>query len=337
MKTKQEMVMQTCPTQMCHASTILKLSNQDLLCAWFGGSKEGHDDVKIWMSRRVHGVWQKAIVVADEAVAHWNPVLFRLQDDEIMMFYKLGKEISRWQTMVVKSRDGGMTWSSPCEMVQGDYGGRGPVRNKPIRLSNGTILCPASREDGIWSAFVDASKDDGMTWLKKPEVVIRNVVGSKTSRTVAKVDSDIPVSEQSFYGRGVIQPTLWESQPGIVHMLLRSTEGKIYRSDSTDYGDTWTDAYPTELPNNNSGIDLVKASNGNLFLVYNPVGKNWGPRTPISLSVSKDNGLTWQKLLDLDGGEGEFAYPAIIAEEDTLYITYTWKRENIRFWQIEVK
>ncbi len=37
---------------------------------------------------------------------------------------------------------------------------------------------------------------------------------------------------------GVIQPTLWESSPGHIHMLLRSTRGAIFRSDSIDYGAT---------------------------------------------------------------------------------------------------
>ena len=46
-------------------------------------------------------------------------------------------------------------------------------------------------------------------------------------------------------------------QPGHVHAMMRSTRGKIYRSDSTDYGRSWCPAYATTLPNNNSGIDVV--------------------------------------------------------------------------------
>ena len=68
----------------------------------------------------------------------------------------------------------------------------------------------------------------------------------------------------------------------------------IYRSDSKDGGNTWTEAYATELPNNNSGIDMIRSEDGKLFLVYNPVGVNWGDRTPISLAVSKDDGKTWE-------------------------------------------
>ena len=140
--------------------------------------------------------------------------------------------------------------------------------------------------------------------------------------------------EQSFHGRGVIQPTLWESSPGTVHMLLRSTEGSIYRSDSTDGGVSWCPPYDTGLPNNNSGIDLDRLPNGWLVLACNPVADNWGARTPMSLLVSRDNGVSWDKLLDLDSGKGEFAYPAVVASGPQLHVTYTWKRENIAYWQI---
>ena len=38
----------------------------------------------------------------------------------------------------IVSRDGGRTWSEPAELICGDEsGGRGPVKNKPIRGSNG--------------------------------------------------------------------------------------------------------------------------------------------------------------------------------------------------------
>lgn len=54
----------------------------------------------------------------------------------------------------------------------------------------------------------------------------------------------------------------------------------------------------------------------------------------MSLLVSRDNGVSWDKLLDLDSGKGEFAYPAVVASGPQLHVTYTWKRENIAYWQI---
>ena len=330
-----KLIMEKCPTDMCHASTLLKLDDEKYLIAWFGGTKEGNEDVAIWIVHGNEEHFEKPVILAQSDEAHWNPVLFRINESKIIIFYKVGNEISKWRTMYRISEDNGESFGEEKELVKDDFGGRGPVRNKPIRLASGRILAPGSTELGIWKAFTDCSDDDGVTWKKSSEVEIRQLEYIEGERTVDKKDSLIPVSEQSFYGRGVIQPTLLESEPDKVHMLLRSTEGKIYRSDSQDGGRTWTDAYATELPNNNSGIDMIRAEDGRLFLVYNPIGVNWGDRTPISLAVSKDGGESWEKLRDLSSGDGEFAYPAIIQDEEFIYITYTYKRKNIAFWKIK--
>src|SRR5699024_2043312 len=99
-------------------------------------------------------------------------------------------------------------------------------------------------EYGYWDAFVDISYDKGKTWVKSETVPIEHYEGDK----------------------GIIQPTLWESEPSHVHMLLRSSRSSIYRSDSKDGGKTWSPAYATSLPNNNSGIDVVKLEDGTLVL-----------------------------------------------------------------------
>jgi len=298
----------------CHASTLTHLSGGDLLAAWFGGTCEGDPDVDIWISRRHKGIWSPPVKAAEEeGLPHWNPVLFTAEDGTVYLYYKVGHTFSEWYTRVMVSTDGGQTWSQPRELVQGDRGGRGPVRNKPIILQNGTWVAPASLEQQAWEAFVDVSSDRGETW---------------TSSCIIRA----PITREP--GKGIIQPTLWESQPNHVSMLLRSTEGLIYRSDSIDGGKCWREAYATSLPNNNSGIDLVKTAGGMLALVHNPVGANWGPRTPLVVSLSEDDGLTWQQALVLEEGEGEFSYPAIIEAGGKLYITYTWNRKKIAFWEL---
>ncbi|MEI7025570.1 sialidase family protein [Paenibacillus sp. y28] len=309
------------PFLSCHASTLELLPNGEVIAAWFGGTKEKAPDVAIWIAhRRIEGGWTPPRKVADEEnVPLWNPVLFRRQDGVLFLYYKVGNEIEHWVTMVMSSQDGGYTWTEPAVLVQGDRGGRGPVKNKPITLQDGTIAAPASVEPA-WDAFVDLSYDGGSTWRR--------------SETV-------PLDHSALKGKGIIQPSLWESEPGMVHMFSRSMEGYIYRSDSTDGGRTWCPAYPISLPNNNSGLDLVKMDNGTLAIVYNPTqpepGKKKGPRTPLFLSLSRDNGLTWGEDLLLDQGEKQYSYPAIIASGNDLYITYTWRRERIAFWKIELK
>lgn len=324
---QKELIMRCLPTAFCHASTVLALPDGSLLCCWFGGTHEGESDVGIYLSRRTDAGWSEPKLLVNGAAANWNPVLFAGADGRLLLFYKQGQQIADWQTWLLQSTDNGETWSGPQELVPGDVsGGRGPVRNKPLRLANGRILAGASTEHGIWKAFADISDDDGASWHKSSAVQIDGLqyqAGEKTA------DSNIAVSQQSFYGRGVIQPSLWQSADGSVHMLLRSSEGFVYRSDSADNGETWCSAYALSLPNNNSGLDLVRTAGGVLYLVCNPVAANWGQRSPLSLFKSTDEGASWQKLLDLETEPAEFSYPAIIADGEGLVLTYTYKRCNI--------
>ena len=302
------------PFPQCHASTLLRLPNGLFLVAWFGGTQEKDDDVGIWLSVGEPAAWSAPREVAKiRPEPHWNPVLFQAPDGTIYLYFKVGKEIARWETWVQTSADGGQTWSEATELLPGDRGGRGPVRNKPIILSDGTWLAGASHEEGTWVAFTDRSSDQGRSW----------------SRSIY-----LEVDEQGGEVPGLIQPTLWESAPRRVHTLLRSTAGAIYRSDSEDYGQTWTPAYRTALPNPNSGIDLTRLPDGTLALAYNRDNQNWGARATLSIALSTDNGDTWPRVLDVERGEpdDEFSYPAIVSFGDTLALTYTWKRKRIAFW-----
>lgn len=317
------------PFASCHASHLAVLPSGDMLVVWFAGSKEGADDSAIWCSGRTGGNWSQPVrIAAGVEEPCWNPVLMNLPGGELLLFYKIGRLIKEWRTLYKISKDEGRTWSEASELVPGDRGGRGPVRNKVVVLSDGTWIAPASAEDGIWTSFADRSQDQGLTWSRSENIGIAGI----DRNDIHAVKSEIPVSEQSFYGRGVIQPSVWESQPCQVHMLMRSSEGFIHRSDSQDGGVHWSAAYPTIVPNNNSGMDVVRMDDGTLVLCCNPVGTNWGPRTPLVLMVSSDNGLTWVEEVVLEEEEeGEFSYPAIIARDDHIYLTYTWNRVNIAY------
>ena len=316
-----------------HASTLLELKDGGVLVSWFGGSWEKGPDVAIWVSRRQNGVWERPRKVQDvRGVAMWNPVLFRKNDGTIVLYYKVGATIQQWKTYYMESADEGETFGEARELVPGDMGGRGPVKNKPIMLRDKTIVAPASLEGDTWDAFVDISKDDGLTWEMSELVPLR-----RSSFDIQMVDR--PYDKHYCFGKGVIQPTLWEDAKGEVHMFLRSTSSRIFRSDSKDGGRTWCVAYDTGLLNNNSGIDLVKLPSGALVLCYNPrenlPGYYKGPRTPLVLAYSKDNGETFEELAVLENGQGGFAYPAIICnDKNEILVSYTWKRERIAFCKL---
>lgn len=309
-----------------HASTLIPLKDGGVLVAWFEGSREGAPDVAIRGACRIDGVWQpvRTFAKVNPDSPHWNPVLRRADDGRLELFFKVGRNCSDWRTYVQESRDEGASWSTPRELVFGEVrGGRGPVKNKCLRLKSGRWLAPASREIGVWRAFADISDDDGRTWRAGAEMPVPTLGG-----------------ESKF---GVIQPSFWEDSKGDVHALLRSNEGHVWRADSKDAGETWCEVYSTGLENLNSGLDCLKASDGNLYLVFNGYtnGKNgWGHRNHLELRVSKDNGTTWALVRVLaddvvrqpDGRGTEFSYPAVVeVRPRVLGVSFTWNRRRIRY------
>lgn len=318
----------------CHASTVVVLPDGEKLVAFFGGEREGAGDVAIWLVRgNDNGFAAPERRFAEDGLAHWNPVLLN-DGNTVWIFYKVGPTVHTWTTRWSVSHDGGRSWSDPVELVAGDKTPRGPVKNKLLVMSNGSWLAPASIEtETVWDAFADLSDDKGASWNRvdipfahrlpdeKPEE--GGVWSGLAENALWETDP-----AKVFAWDGVIQPSAWESAPGKVHMMMRSTRGFIYRSDSDDFGKSWSQACPTSVVNNNSGID-VAATGGTLALVYNPNGGNWGRRSPLSLALSHDNGASFNRKLDLETEEGEFSYPAIIAQGKELHVVYTHNRKSI--------
>ena len=316
-----EFIFGSAPFPSAHASTIVETTSGTLLAAWFGGTSEGSDDVQIWLSRKMIGKgWTTPVPVTETpGMAAWNPVLFE-DGIKTWLFFKIGPSPREWVGGYKTSDNDGATWSPVTYLPAGLLG---PVRTKPIVLTDGTWLAGTSVEAGYradtpadapyrsWAAWVERSTDRGNTWTRY---------------------GPITVPGQPY---GVIQPTLWQNAEGEVRMLLRSTEriGRIVTSTSQDGGRTWTPAQLTGLPNPNAGIDVVRLRDGRLVLVYNHLSEG---RNAIHLAVSNDDGKTWSEPIKLEGDDGEFSYPAVIQTSDGLiHVTYTWKRTRIRHLVID--
>ena len=316
-----EFVFDKAPFPESHAATIAE-GTKGLVSAWFGGAKEGKPDVCIWVSHRKNGAWTVPEKAADGIVsdtlryACWNPVLYQQPGGSLMLFYKVGPKVAQWKAWMKISADGGYTWSAPKALPDGYLG---PVKNKPVLLSDGTLLCPSSTESGGWKVHFEATKDGGKTW---------HFIG--------------PVDGGNGYN--AIQPSILMYKEGRLEVLCRSRERAIMESWSGDQGKTWSALQPSSLPNNNSGTDAVTLKDGRQLLVYNHVrpadslknGK--GARTPLNVAVSKD-GKTWYAALILeDSPIGQYSYPSVIQSADGMvHIVYTWRRQRIKHVMIDPK
>ena len=300
-----EFIYDKAPFPSCHASTIVE-SSDGIVAAWFGGTRERHPDVGIWLSHLKDGRWTAPVEVAngvespDKRYPAWNPVLFQPAAGSLMLFYKVGPSPSTWWGMVKTSSDGGHTWSDAQRLPDGILG---PIKNKPVQLASGDILSPTSSEQDGWRVHFERSTDGGKTWSATP-----------------------PVND----GRKIeaIQPSILLHGQGRLQAVGRTDSQRIFQIWSTDDGKTWGEMTLTSLPNPNSGTDAVTLADGRHLIVYNHSDE---VRNPLNVAVS-DDGEHWNAAAVLeDDATRHFAYPAVIQSADgRVHITYTWNRERIR-------
>jgi predicted neuraminidase len=305
-----EFIFETAPFASVHASTIAETAD-GLVAGWFAGTREGASDVGIWVSLHRNGVWTSPVEVATgvepDGTRHpcWNPVLFERQDGTLLLFYKVGPSPQAWWGMVRTSADRGRTWSAPWRLPDGILG---PIKNKPVRLPDGTLLAGSSTETperpSAWRVHFERSSDGGLTW---------------TSVTPAASAAGPPVE--------AIQPSLLFHPGGRLQAVGRTRSGRIFETWSHDAGRSWTPVALTSLPNNNSGVDAVTLRDGRHLIVYNHTLQG---RTPLNVAVSRD-GAAWEGALVLEREPGEYSYPAVVQGADgRVHVTYTWRRQRIR-------
>jgi predicted neuraminidase len=296
-----QFIYERAPYPQCHASTIVEISPGKLVAAWFGGTRERHPDVCIYVARFADGKWSEGAAAADgvqqqgDRLPTWNPVLFQSPGGaRLFLFYKVGPSPSAWWGMVKSSTDGGKNWSEPIRLPEGILG---PVKNKPVVLRDGAWLAASSTEgkDG-WQVHFERSDDGGKNW---------RIIG--------------PVKKGP--GLDAIQPSILFHKDRSLQALCRSKQGVVAQTWSRDGGETWTALTATQLPNPNSGIDAVTLTDGRQLIVYNHSGHRIdepkGNRWPLDVAVS-DDGLTWRRAITLETepNKSGYSYPAVIQSSD---------------------
>jgi predicted neuraminidase len=310
------------PTPECHASTIVETPT-GLVAAFFAGTYEKHPDVGIRVTRFENGKWtwpeEVANGVESPTVRYpcWNPVLYQPSNGPLMLFYKVGPDPRTWWGMLMTSEDGGKTWSKPIKLGEHEKIGHllGPVKNKPVELADGTILCPSSTEHKIgeevdWMVHFELTRDLGKTW---------EVIG--------------PINDGKTFD--AIQPSVLFYGDKKLQVLCRTRQDVVSQSWSEDGGRTWSEMTATSLPNPNSGTDAVTLKDGRQLLVYNHTtkqGEEPKDRHMINVAISHD-GTKWTPVLTLENvpAKSGYSYPAVIQSSDGMvHITYTYLRQSVK-------
>lgn len=319
-----------------HAANLIALRNGDVLCFWFTGTWEGQSGVGIAMSRLARGSqqWSKPVLLDSKSgVSYQNPVAFQAPDGTLWLMHTTqgaGKGETRSEVLMLKSKDNGKTWSNPRILFSapGSF-----VRDRIVTMPDGGWLLPmymaTGKSGGENYAIVKITHDQGRSW--------------KTCRISGAT--------------GLVQPSVIRVANHRYVAFLRSRAGTwIFRSTSTD-GCHWTAPVSTGLPNNDSSIQAVMLADHHIVLAFNNSprvsidGKlRPGPRKPLTLAISTDEGRTWRWMRNVETGrpwatvalEKEkkpgreaYSYPTVIQDPDgRIDVAFTYRRETIKFLRL---
>ncbi|MHA1338811.1 MAG: sialidase family protein [Promethearchaeota archaeon] len=313
----------------------------ELMAVWYSGKAEQSKNQSIFASffnyelqsnMKINGNWSKPFILSKSIkFPEGNPVIWKdFETNNLFLFYAImetenpikkafGRGWFHCKLFYKISKDNGKSWSNP-KVLKDELGYM--VRNKPIRLKSkkGRILLPMYKEVPPRS-LIAISDDDGISF--------------RFSELIEDHEK-YPRKRGLMGGSGNTQPTIVELENGVILALMRTRlHKKIFRSISEDYGETWTRAEEINLPNPDSGIDMIKTFQNKLLLVFNNTIRG---RNKLSIAISDDNldtkdaGKHWKVIGDLEyEPKKEFSYPCIIQDYNNLiHITYTFKRKTIK-------
>ncbi len=311
-----EFIYETASFPSVHSATIEE-TPAGLITAFFGGEYEGHPEVSIYVSRQLQSGWTAPVKVVDGIVndtlrkACYNPVFYQVPGRELILFYKIGKNVQDWSGHLIRSYDHGITWTKPEDLPEGFLG---PIKNRPLLVGE-TLICGSSTENDGWKVHFELTRDFGKTWTKTN-----------------------PINDETW---SIIQPSLLQHDDGRLQMVCRSRNEAVVSAFSSDNGKTWSEPFALEVPNNNSGIDAIALEDGRFLMVYNHVKAAESAyqdkkRTPLNVAVSSD-GIHWtMEVVLVDSPIKEYSYPSVIQSKDGMvHIVYTWRRETIRYVKID--
>jgi len=324
---------------------IIVLRDGRLLLAYteFYGGTADHSPAKIvaTISEDDGDSWSEPYTL-QENVGKCNVMsvsFLRLNGDEIALFY-LVKNHPRKDCRVYmrKSFNDGQTWSKP-RPVTSEMGYFVLNNARVIRTSTGRIIVPVSTYKdpetfGYWKSLIYYSDDDGETWLRsKNEVVLPNEMDSRV---------------------GLQEPGIIELKNGQLLMYMRTALGYIYQSISSDEGETWSYAKPLDnlkAPTSPATIARIPRTR-DLIIIWNDkscfnlnglerrgsdiTDSSYQRRSPLSVAISTDEGLTWIKVMDLEP-TAICHYPSIDFKNDKIFITYYYQgHKHLRFVRMKI-
>ena len=301
---------------------VLVRRDGSLLAAWADFYAGSRDDAPARISASVSSdggrTWAPRFTLQENTGGTnvMSVTLLRSRTGDVLFFYLQKNSRTDLRAHVRRSTDDARTWGPPV-LVTADPGYHVMNNARVIQLRSGRLLAPVATSKEVWTKNDDfrtsvyLSDDDGRTWRR--------------SRSLLSAPK-----------RGAMEPGLIELRDGRVMQIIRTQTGFIWRSFSSDGGETWTDAAAWDIESPESPATLVRMpGQGDWLLVWNPtvawgdpartvLGANHGgARTPLAAMVSRDEGRTWSRPRNVESSPAStYAYTSVTFHEGRALLTY---------------
>jgi len=333
-----------------HGSSIVQLSNGDLLAAWFQGSGERTaDDVRVMGSRQKKGTttWDTPFLMADtKGIPDCNPVLYINKEGKLFLFW-IAVQANQWQYSVLRFRTstnflgaGAPKWEWQDDILLKPDDSFTTEVIKKLKEAGETHAGWAAYAPKYDDMIIEASKDKmkrSFGWMTRIQPVTL-----ASGRILLPLYSDglnmslVAISDDNgatwrpslpIVGRGPIQPALAIRNSGEIVAYMRDSgdaPARVWVSTSKDNGESWALATKTEIPNEAS-VEIYALKSGKWVYFGNDISDG---RYQLSLYLSDDEGNSWYKkeVIELSPDRKcSFSYPCVIQTADGLvHISYSY-------------
>jgi len=175
---------------------------------------------------------------------------------------------------IIRSQDGGLTWSTPQVMIDTPLDDRSPT---PATLSDGTLVASlfVSDERGDTRTGIVRSFDEGRTWEPTPRYLTAPFTWTATDGPPLEMpDKSLVLAVYGGAGKG--NTDTMKSQFGLFR--------------SADRGDTWKCIGSLKAPYDLDEPSIALLPDGRLIMIARPEG---------AVSWSSDGGHTWTEPVRL--------------------------------------
>lgn len=328
-------------TDTLSCETIFRLApNGDyLMFSQCGGGKEPSPDNRTFLFRSTDGgkTWLSPVdIFPTEKRAVYCTEVF-VNGKEIRAYILVHNGFFReYDKFIAKSWDCGYTWTYDRDRCFEDFG----FIRSGLCLSDGRYMTVAQHYPGTEKAAAgEAGATKEYIWKCEAPYAVNTVVYEDGKRGVG----GSVLIPREYDGKRCwkwSEPTVVELENGHLVMLLRfQGTDYLWRSDSFDYGETWTEARKTDIENPGNKPKLIKAEERVILLNTFHKGNRFIDRSPLGVWISDDGMQTWGKKITTVVFPAWLSYPDGIFDERDGKVKFGFElnRHDIYFVEVNLR